>query len=157
MAREHASRTGDPLRLGARSPLVIDRHSLGAVLERGPRALPSSIPIMIDDPTLTLDERTSWERRLTTLNNACGCHEGALGLAAAFPILFALALSSQPGLGLFEPGWLALLLALPLVGAIIGKALGLAVGRFRLRRAVAALGAVMDARSRSSADIAHGA
>ena len=151
MVRAHASRTDDPVRVRARSPLAINRHSLGAVLERGPRAVPSSVPILIDDPTLTLVERTRWESRLTALYNECGCHEGALGFVAAFPVLLALLLWSQPGFGLLEPGGLALLVVLPLVGAIAGKLLGLAVGRLRLRRAVAELSALMYARSTSSA------
>jgi hypothetical protein len=132
-------------------PLVIDRNSLGAVLKRGPRAVPTSVPILIDDPSLTSVQRAEWESRLSRLYNECGCHEGALGLLAAFPVLLALFLWRQPGFGLLDPGGIALLVALPLLGAIAGKLLGLAVGRLRLRRAVAELSALIEARSRSIA------
>lgn len=131
-------------------PLVIDRNSLTAVLERGPRALPSSVPILIDDPSLTSAQRAEWEARLSRLYNECGCHEGALGLLAALPVLLALLLWRQPGFGLLDPGGIALLVLLPLVGAIGGKLLGLALGRLRLRRAVTELSGLIDARSRST-------
>ncbi len=153
----HQPRAADRGVPRARLPLVIDRRSVGAVLERGPRAVPSAIPILIDDPSLTTAEREAWQSRLTTLYNACGCHEGALGLVAAIPLLLALWLWPQRGFGLLEPGGLALLVGLPLFGAIGGKLLGLAVARVRLRRAVAELSALMRTRSSSDAGTSDGA
>lgn len=130
-----------------RSALVVDRRSLSAVLERGPRALPSSVPIVVDDPELTAAERLEWESRLTVLYNECGCHAGKVGLVGAIPVLVAMFLWSPAGIAPLEPRGVVLTLSLPLGGAVLGKAVGLTRGRIRLRRAISDLAALLHERS----------
>lgn len=128
-----------------RSALVVDRRSLSAVLERGPRALPSSVPIEVHDPELTAAERLEWESRLTALYNECGCHAGMVGLLGAIAVLVAIFASA--GIAPLEPRGVALTLILPMGGAVLGKAVGLTRGRIRLRRAISALAALLHERS----------
>jgi hypothetical protein len=139
MARTQGRASDAVSGVSGRTPLVLDRHSLGAVLERGPRALPSSIPIRIEDPALTPDERDHWEAMLTELYNACGCHEGALGLAAAIPVIAGTWLLGPPALGISDAWGLALVPVLLFLGAALGKLVGIGIARLRLHAAVARL------------------
>jgi hypothetical protein len=128
------------------SSVVIDRASLGAVLESRGRGLPSSIPILIDDPHLAIAERSAWQSRLASLYNDCGCKAGAIGLLAAFPSLWGVFVLPT-GVAPLSLRGMMLILGLPFVGAVTGKLIGLRLRSLRLLRAVLELGAVLDARS----------
>jgi hypothetical protein len=128
--------------------LIVNRSSLGYLLERRPRPMPASDDVVLTEPRLTATERDGWQSRLTVLYNDCGCEAGGVGLLAAVPVLVGLFLLGPSGVGPLEPRGLAMILGLPVMGAVGGKVTGLARRRRRLRAAIAELEALLDALAR---------
>lgn len=117
--------------------------SPGEVIAERDTTLHPSIRTLVEDERLTPSERSAWRRQLTGLRNECGCHAGAIGLLGAVPVLAALLLLGAPG-GLPR---FALVVGLPVVGALGGKAVGLLRAQLRFRSAVIQLNALLTPRA----------
>ena len=87
-------------------------------------------------PGLDPSERALAEARLAARLGACGCSEGAIGLLAALPVGFGVAMLDLVDV----PSW-SIVLALTCAGALLGKGVGLVRARLALRAEIARLSA----------------
>lgn len=136
---------------GDASPLPNDRTLPRGFSKRSVQAHRAWRPCIAENPLLTVSERAEWEGRLTALYNECGCHAGAIGLLAAFPILAVLFSVGSASVARLDFLGVGLVVALPLAGGVVGKSIGVVVGRLRLRRALRELRALLEARETAAA------
>ncbi len=98
-------------------------------------------PVFLAIDSMPQGEVGPWERRLTKYYTECGCTLGAVftfvGIGADLPLLL---LGARSGWGLWGiPAVVGAALAIPLFAALMGKVLGISLGRIRLRLAAQTL------------------
>lgn len=97
-----------------------------------PRLMPSNTVVELLLSGLEPDERTAFEQKLSTQLRACGCNEGSIAVS-----LVILATICAGVFGVFRPfvltDWIAVL-AIVLLGSLVGKVTGLTLAHWRARR-----------------------
>lgn len=137
-SRMPARPVGRPARGAVHRILLEDAPAVRALLASLPYSRPKAV-VEISDTSLTEGERRGWEERLSRYYPACGCAVGK-----AFMSLAALAgavgvLRQWRITAVFPGAAVAFVVTGTLLAAILGKLLGLYLGRIRMSRALRSL------------------
>jgi len=105
-------------------------------LRRLSRSRPPAVPgrrVRLEVPELDARDRARWEARLSRWAGSCGCKSGAAFLLAWVLLWAAAVVTGRLGLSMTTPVVFA---AGCLLASLVGKVLGLVVGRVALRLSV---------------------